>query len=98
MSYAVSVLGVLGSMPATFGVPLSLGGPAAAVWAWLVGSLMASCISASGKMPPQEDPGLTSNSCRACIRVPHGWRNVFCHQERCSAGACRCLVLDHRMV
>ena len=48
LSYAVSVLGVLGSVPATFGSPLSLGGPAAAVWAWFVGSLMASCISASG--------------------------------------------------
>ncbi|KAH8593803.1 amino acid/polyamine transporter I [Bisporella sp. PMI_857] len=47
ISYAVSVLGVLGSMPATFGVPLSLGGPASAVWAWFVGSIMASIISAS---------------------------------------------------
>lgn len=48
LSYAVSVLGVLGSVPATFGSPLSLGGPAASVWAWFFGSLMASCISASG--------------------------------------------------
>jgi hypothetical protein len=48
LSYAVSVLGVLGSQPATFGVPLSLGGPAGAVWAWLIGSIMASFTSASG--------------------------------------------------
>ncbi|KAF4621888.1 hypothetical protein G7Y89_g14456 [Cudoniella acicularis] len=47
LSYAVSVLGVLGSQPATFGTPLSLGGPAAAVWAWLIGSIMASFTSAS---------------------------------------------------
>ncbi|KAF8860967.1 amino acid transporter [Acephala macrosclerotiorum] len=47
LSYAISVLGVLGSVPATFGSPLSLGGPAASVWAWFVGSVMASCISAS---------------------------------------------------
>jgi hypothetical protein len=48
LSYAISVLGVLGSVPATFGIPLSLGGPAATIWAWFIGSLMASCISASG--------------------------------------------------
>ncbi|TVY35244.1 putative amino-acid permease [Lachnellula occidentalis] len=47
LSYAVSVLGVLGSMPATYGTPLSLGGPAAAVWAWFIGSIMASFTSAS---------------------------------------------------
>ncbi|EPE34332.1 hypothetical protein GLAREA_10026 [Glarea lozoyensis ATCC 20868] len=47
LSYAVSVLGVLGSQPATFGVPLSLGGPAGAVWAWLIGSIMSSFTSAS---------------------------------------------------
>ncbi|KAH8665711.1 amino acid/polyamine transporter I [Tricladium varicosporioides] len=47
LSYAVSVLGVLGSQPATFGTPLSLGGPAAAVWAWLIGSIMASFTAAS---------------------------------------------------
>ncbi|ATZ47269.1 hypothetical protein BCIN_02g05620 [Botrytis cinerea B05.10] len=47
LSYAVSVLGVLGSVPATFGSPLSLGGPAAAVWAWFFGSVMAQIISSS---------------------------------------------------
>ncbi|PQE26585.1 Amino acid polyamine transporter I protein [Rutstroemia sp. NJR-2017a BBW] len=47
LSYAVSVLGVLGSVPATFGSPLSLGGPAASVWAWLIGSVMAQIISSS---------------------------------------------------
>ncbi|CAL3969644.1 unnamed protein product [Diplocarpon coronariae] len=52
LSYAISVLGVLGSVPATFGSPLSLGGPASSVWAWFVGSLMASCISSSGRSSP----------------------------------------------
>ncbi|TVY89223.1 putative amino-acid permease [Lachnellula willkommii] len=47
LSYAISVLGVLGSVPATYGTPLSLGGPAAAVWAWFIGSIMASFTSAS---------------------------------------------------
>lgn len=47
VSYAISVLGVLGSQPATYGVPLSLGGPATAVWAWLVGSCMSAIIATS---------------------------------------------------
>ena len=40
LSYAISVLGVLGSVPATFGVPFALGGPATAVWAWFAGTSM----------------------------------------------------------
>jgi amino acid transporter len=47
VSYAISVLGVLGSQPATYGVPLSVGGPATAVWAWLVGSCMSAVIASS---------------------------------------------------
>ncbi|KAK2878144.1 hypothetical protein FQN49_001119 [Arthroderma sp. PD_2] len=47
ISYAISILGVLGSVPATFGQPLSAGGPATAVWCWLVGSIMAMCIGSS---------------------------------------------------
>ncbi|KAH7383126.1 amino acid/polyamine transporter I [Cadophora sp. MPI-SDFR-AT-0126] len=47
LSYAISVLGVLGSVPATFGSPLSLGGPASSVWAWFIGSVMAWTISSS---------------------------------------------------
>ena len=50
VSYAISILGVLGSQPATYGVPLSLGGPATAVWAWFIGSIMAMCIASSGKI------------------------------------------------
>ncbi|KAF2173388.1 hypothetical protein M409DRAFT_61824 [Zasmidium cellare ATCC 36951] len=46
-SYAISVLGVLGSQPATYGVPISVGGPATAVWTWLIGSLMAMVIASS---------------------------------------------------
>lgn len=47
VSYAISILGVLGSVPATFGPPLSAGGPATAVWCWFIGSLMAMCIASS---------------------------------------------------
>ncbi|KAF2200797.1 amino acid transporter [Delitschia confertaspora ATCC 74209] len=47
LSYAISILGVLGSVPATFGSPVSAGGPATAVWAWFVGSCMAMVIASS---------------------------------------------------
>ncbi|KAJ5276788.1 hypothetical protein N7524_002941 [Penicillium chrysogenum] len=47
VSYAISILGILGSVPATFGAPLSAGGPATAVWCWLIGSCMAMCIGSS---------------------------------------------------
>ncbi|KAA8913623.1 amino acid/polyamine transporter I [Sphaerosporella brunnea] len=47
MSYAISILGVLGSVPATFNVPISSGGPATAVWCWFFGSCMAMCIASS---------------------------------------------------
>ncbi|KAF2147322.1 uncharacterized protein K452DRAFT_240708 [Aplosporella prunicola CBS 121167] len=47
VSYAISILGVLGSVPATFGSPISAGGPATAVWAWFIGSCMAMCIASS---------------------------------------------------
>jgi amino acid transporter len=35
-------------VPATFGSPMSSGGPATAVWAWFIGSIMAYCIASSG--------------------------------------------------
>ncbi|OXV08479.1 hypothetical protein Egran_03758 [Elaphomyces granulatus] len=47
LSYAISILGVLGSVPATFGPPLAAGGPATAVWCWFIGSCMAMCIGSS---------------------------------------------------
>ncbi|EEH08977.1 amino acid permease [Histoplasma capsulatum G186AR] len=47
VSYAISILGVLGSVPATFGPPLAAGGPATAVWCWFIGSFMAMCIASS---------------------------------------------------
>ncbi|KAF9889182.1 hypothetical protein FE257_007671 [Aspergillus nanangensis] len=47
VSYAISILGILGSVPATFGAPLSAGGPATAVWCWFFGSCMALCIGSS---------------------------------------------------
>lgn len=49
ISYAISILGVLGSVPATFDVPIKSGGPATAVWCWFIGSFMAMCIASSGK-------------------------------------------------
>ena len=48
ISYAISILGVLGSQPATYGIPISLGGPATAVWAWFIGSFMAFVIASCG--------------------------------------------------
>lgn len=48
VSYAISILGVLGSQPATYGVPITVGGPATAVWAWFIGSVMAYIIATSG--------------------------------------------------
>ncbi|TGZ81223.1 amino acid permease [Ascodesmis nigricans] len=47
VSYAISILGVLGSVPATFNTPVHSGGPATAVWCWFIGSCMAMCISSS---------------------------------------------------
>ncbi|KAJ9667774.1 polyamine transporter tpo5 [Coniosporium apollinis] len=47
VSYAISILGVLGSVPATFGAPIGSGGPATAVWCWAIGSIMAFCIASS---------------------------------------------------
>ncbi|KAK8152535.1 amino acid permease, variant [Phyllosticta citrichinensis] len=47
VSYAISILGVLGSVPATFGSPITAGGPATAVWAWFIGSTMAMCMARS---------------------------------------------------
>ncbi|KAI9868304.1 MAG: hypothetical protein M1813_005747 [Trichoglossum hirsutum] len=47
VSYAISILGVLGSVPATFNIPLNAGGPATAVWCWFIGSCMAMCIASS---------------------------------------------------
>ncbi|KAF4206765.1 hypothetical protein CNMCM8980_000996 [Aspergillus fumigatiaffinis] len=47
VSYAISILGILGSVPATFGAPLAAGGPATAVWCWFLGSCMAMCIGSS---------------------------------------------------
>ena len=43
-------MGVLGSVPATYAVPLSVGGPATAVWTWFVGSCFAMCIALSSML------------------------------------------------
>ncbi|KAI1254210.1 hypothetical protein MGN70_004606 [Eutypa lata] len=47
LSYAISILGVLGSVPASWGSPLAAGGPATAVWAWFSGSFFSLCIALS---------------------------------------------------
>ncbi|KAH8891257.1 amino acid permease, variant [Thozetella sp. PMI_491] len=47
LSYAISILGVLGSVPATWGTPLISGGPATAIWTWFAGSFFALCLALS---------------------------------------------------
>ncbi|EME42091.1 hypothetical protein DOTSEDRAFT_134384 [Dothistroma septosporum NZE10] len=47
LSYAISVLGVLGSQPATYGVPIAVGGPSTSIYAWAIGSIMAYIIATS---------------------------------------------------
>ncbi|RYP93603.1 hypothetical protein DL770_000235 [Monosporascus sp. CRB-9-2] len=47
LSYAISILGVLGSVPASWGAPLASGGPATAVWTWVSGSFFSLCIALS---------------------------------------------------
>ncbi|RPA82914.1 amino acid permease [Ascobolus immersus RN42] len=47
ISYAISILGVLGSIPATFNVPLSTGGTGTVIWAWTIGSCMAFLMAMS---------------------------------------------------
>jgi len=62
VSYAISILGVLGSVPATFGVPIASGGPGTAVWAWFIGSVMAMCIASSGMLVTCYQSGLQLTS------------------------------------
>ncbi|KAI1078910.1 amino acid permease, variant [Whalleya microplaca] len=45
ISYAISILGVLGS--ASWESPLSAGGPTTAIWAWFSGSFFSLCIALS---------------------------------------------------
>ncbi|KAE8454010.1 hypothetical protein EG329_007786 [Mollisiaceae sp. DMI_Dod_QoI] len=47
LSYAISIMGVLGSVPATYAVPLSAGGPATAVWTWFTGTFFSMTIALS---------------------------------------------------
>ncbi|KUJ15784.1 amino acid permease 2 [Mollisia scopiformis] len=47
LSYAISIMGVLGSVPATYAVPLSAGGPATAVWTWFAGTFFSMSIALS---------------------------------------------------
>ncbi|EXJ84061.1 hypothetical protein A1O3_04728 [Capronia epimyces CBS 606.96] len=47
LSYAIQIMGVLGSVGATWSTPLAAGGPAAAVWCWFSGSFFALCIALS---------------------------------------------------
>ncbi|KAF3033029.1 hypothetical protein E8E12_002218 [Didymella heteroderae] len=50
VSYAISILGVLGSVPATFGVPMTSGGPATCVWAWFIVAELVSAYPTAGGM------------------------------------------------
>ncbi|KAI1619411.1 putative amino-acid permease [Exophiala viscosa] len=47
LSYAISIMGVLGSVSATWSTPLAAGGPATAVWCWFSGSFFSLCIALS---------------------------------------------------
>ncbi|KIW60240.1 hypothetical protein PV05_00472 [Exophiala xenobiotica] len=47
LSYAISIMGVLGSVPASWSSPLAAGGPATAIWCWFSGSFFALCIALS---------------------------------------------------
>lgn len=100
VSYAISILGVLGSVPATFGSPMSAGGPATAVWAWFIGSIMAYCIASSGTHPAfcRAKTMLISKSRRVGLCVPDSWRHVLCHEARCPSQRGRSLGMDNRVV
>lgn len=80
VSYAISILGVLGSQPATYGVPLALGGPATAVWAWFIGSFMAYVIASSGQLYYSyltDHAMITMCSGRAGLSLSHRRWNVL---------------------
>lgn len=47
LSYAISIMGVLGSVPATWSAPLAAGGPTTAIWAWFSGTFFALCLALS---------------------------------------------------
>ncbi|KIX08408.1 uncharacterized protein Z518_03064 [Rhinocladiella mackenziei CBS 650.93] len=47
LSYAISIMGVLGSVSASWYSPLAAGGPATAIWCWFSGSFFALCIALS---------------------------------------------------
>jgi hypothetical protein len=40
-------MGVLGSVPATYAIPLTAGGPATAVWTWFMGTFISMTIALS---------------------------------------------------
>ncbi|KAK5769350.1 polyamine transporter tpo5 [Elasticomyces elasticus] len=47
LSYAISIMGVLGSVPASYAPPLLSGGPATAIWTWFIGSFLSMTIALS---------------------------------------------------
>lgn len=47
LSYAISIMGVLGSVPATWSAPLAAGGPTTATWAWISGVFFSLCLGLS---------------------------------------------------
>ena len=108
VSYAISILGVLGSVPATFGVPMASGGPATCVWAWFIGSVMAYCIASSGMLRDKSSIchvnvyafliDMQTNSRRTGICVPNrGW-HVLCNETRRTSESCRRMGVDHWLV
>ncbi|GAA5867997.1 hypothetical protein JCM8547_000777 [Rhodosporidiobolus lusitaniae] len=47
ISFAFSIMGVASSVVTTFNTPFGLGGPAAVVWCWFLGTIMCFCLGTS---------------------------------------------------
>ncbi|GAA5982500.1 hypothetical protein JCM10908_006674 [Rhodotorula pacifica] len=44
ISFAFSIMGVASSVVSTYNTPFTLGGPAAVVWCWFIGTIMCFCL------------------------------------------------------
>jgi hypothetical protein len=78
---------------------MSAGGPATAVWAWFIGSIMAYCIASSGQSPKQGLGCSTDDfSCGASVSISNSWRYVLCDETCSSSRARRALGLDNWVV
>lgn len=108
LSYAISIMGVLGSVPATWASPLGAGGPATAIWyVFLMFSLQSivdfhSYFRETDSLQVLVRRYILRNVHRsfhsgACLSISHCRWNVLCYQARLPAEACSSSILDHRM-